>query len=124
MIAAVGNGREEAQKAQREVIFPPLLRLFRLFAASSATGSSRGELFGSRPSGLFRNSGLGIRVFSVASALLGHLDQLNLVSLRGIDEGNAASVCAEMRPVGIFDAEVGEVAGELLEAIHFESEVG
>jgi hypothetical protein len=39
VIAKVWNGREEAQKAQEEAVFPNLLRLLRLFAASAPIGS-------------------------------------------------------------------------------------
>jgi hypothetical protein len=43
VIAEVGNSREKAQQAQERALFPQLLRLLRLFAASSAIGSRSSE---------------------------------------------------------------------------------
>ena len=52
-----------------------------------------------------------------------HLDQLNLIPLRGVNKGNAAAVRAEMRAVGILQAKPGEMPAEFLQAVHLEGEV-
>src|ERR1035437_4249202 len=77
--------------------------------------------FGLRPSFGFRVSAFG---FLATRAATGHLNQLDLISLRGVDERNAASVCLEMRPVGVFQAEPAEMPSEVVEAVHLKGEVG
>jgi hypothetical protein len=46
VIAKVWNSREEVQKAQEEAVFPHLLRLLRLFAASAAIGPGDAPFLG------------------------------------------------------------------------------
>ena len=59
----------------------------------------------------------------ISSAGFGHLDEFDFVTFGSIDEGNTAAVGFKMRAIRVLEAEFGEVFGEILEAIHFESKV-
>src|SRR5208282_4990113 len=68
----------------------------------------------------FRVSAFG---FSRASARPSHLDQLDFIPLRGVNEGDAPAVRVEVRAVGILEAEPAQMPAEFLQAVNLEGEV-
>ena len=76
--------------------------------------------FGLRIGFGFRASAFGL---SATPASFGHLYQLDLVALRGVNECDAATVCVEMGAIGIFQPEPGQVPAEFFQAVHREGEV-
>jgi len=61
---------------------------------------------------------------SVARTGLRHLDQLNLIALRGIDKSDASSIGLKMGSIGVFEPESLQMLAELLQAFYLEREMG
>src|ERR1051326_2054824 len=69
-----------------------------------------------------RASPFGIRHL-VAGSFLRHLDKLDLVTFGRVNEGNAAAVRLEVRTIGVFHSQPGQMSDELLQALDLESQV-